>query len=46
MIFIIKNTINGWSDEFQGTVFKNTKASGISNFMVKIAPIDIRCGEK
>ena len=31
MIFTIKNTGEGWSDEFQDIIYKNTKASDFSN---------------
>ena len=39
MVFTIKN-IGGWPDKFQDIVFKSTKASDISNVMVKIVPLD------
>ena len=35
MVFTIKNTIGGWPDKFQDVVFKSTRASDISNVMVK-----------
>ena len=40
MIFSIKIIIGGWPDKSQDIVFKGTKASGISNVMVKIVPLD------
>ena len=42
MIFTIKNIIEGWPDNFQdiAIAFKSTKASDISNVMVKIVPAD------
>ena len=40
MIFPIKNTIGGWSDEFEDIDFKNTKASKCWNAMVKTFPLD------
>ena len=40
MIFTIKNTIGGWPDKFQDIIFKSTKASDISNVMVKIVALD------
>ena len=46
MIFIIKNIIGGWPDKFQDTVFKSTKASNISNVMVKIVPLGNSWGKK
>ena len=40
MIFTIKIIIGGWPDKSQDIVCKGTKASGISNVMVKIVPLD------
>ena len=40
MIFTIKNIVGGWPDKFEYIVFKSTKASDISNVMVKIVPLD------
>ena len=40
MISTIKIIIGGWPDKSQDIVFKGTKASGISNVMVKIVPLD------
>ena len=35
IIFTIKNTTRGWSDELQDTVSNNIEIPGSSNFMVK-----------
>ena len=40
MIFKIKSIIGGRPYKFQNVVFKSTKASDISNVMVKIVPLD------
>ena len=40
MISTIKDIIGGWPDKFQDIVFKSTKASDISNVMVKVVPPD------
>ena len=40
MIFTIKNIIGGWLDTFQDIAFESTKASNISNVIVKIVPLD------
>ena len=45
MVFTIKNTIGGWPDKFQDIVFKSTRASDISNVMVKTVPLDNSCGK-
>ena len=46
MISTIKNIIGGWPDKFQDILFKSTKASDISNVMVKVVPPDNRWGKK
>ena len=46
MMFTIKNIIGGWPDNFLDVVFKSTKASDISNVMVKIVPLDNSWGKK
>ena len=46
MIFTIKNIVGGWPDKFEYIVFKSTKASDISNVMVKIVPLDNSWGKK
>ena len=40
MIFTIKNTTGGWSDKFQDIVFESTKASDISNVIVKTVSLN------
>ena len=40
MMFTIKNITGGWPDNVLDVVFKSTKASDISNVMVKIVPLD------
>ena len=35
----LKNIVWGWPDKFEYIVFKSTKASDISNVMVKIVPL-------
>ena len=40
MILIIKSIIGGWPEKFQDIVFKSTKSSDITSFMVKIVPLD------
>ena len=46
MISTIKDIIGGWRDIFQDIVFKSTKASDISNVMVKVVPPDNSWGKK
>ena len=45
MVFTIKNIWN-WLDKFQDIVFKSTKASDISNDIVKIVLLDNSSGKK
>ena len=40
MIFTTRSTIGDWPDKFQDIVFKNTKASDLSNDMFKTVTFD------
>ena len=46
MISTFKNIIWGWPYKIEDIVFKSTKASDISNFKVKIVPLDNSWGKK